>query len=106
MWRTVTVLTALAVLALALSPAPPPTLDTGWDKGNHVLAFLTLGLTASWGWRSPWRWIWLLALGLTIEGLQALTPTREASGADVVADALGLALAGALAWPFSRRLRA
>ncbi len=106
LWRTVTVLTAAAVLVLALSPAPPPTLDTGWDKGNHVLAFLTLGLTATLGWRSPWRWTWLLGLGLAIEGLQALTPPREASVADLLADAVGLALAGAAAWWFSRRARA
>jgi len=105
-WRTATVLTAAAVLALALSPAPPPTLDTGWDKGNHLLAFVTLGLSASLGWRSPWRWAWLLGLGLGIEGLQALTPSREASGADVLADALGLVLAAALVGLFRRRLRA
>ena len=31
---------------LALSPAPPHVLDTGWDKLNHVSAFVALAFAA------------------------------------------------------------
>jgi VanZ family protein len=106
LWRTATVLTAAAVLMLALSPAPPPTLSTGWDKANHLLAFATLGGLASQGWRSAWTWACLLAFGGAIELLQALTPTREASWADLGADALGLALAALVVGAIRRRARA
>lgn len=94
--RALCLLTATAILGLALSPASPPALDTGWDKANHALAFAVLAAWAHGGWRSRWRWAWLLGLGVAIEALQALTPTREHSVADVVADAVGLALAWGL----------
>lgn len=95
----------MVLLGLALIAAPPAALDTGWDKANHALAFAVLGAVAHGGWRSPWRWAALLAFGVAIEALQALTPTREPSAADVLADALGLALAwGSIgAWRALRR---
>lgn len=96
-----------AILVLALLPNPPEPIDTGWDKTNHLLAFVTLGLVASLAHASRWRWAALLGYGVLIELLQALTPHREASTADVVADALGLALAAGLwwLWCWGQRLR-
>lgn len=81
-------------------------MSTGWDKANHLLAFATLGALASLGWRSAWSWVCLLAFGGAIELLQALTPAREASWADLGADALGLALAALLLGVVRRRARA
>jgi VanZ family protein len=95
-------LTATAILGLALIPAPPAAIDTGWDKANHGLAFAVLALWAQGGWVSRWRWAWLLGLGIAIEALQALTPPREPSAADVLADAVGLVIAWGLARGWSR----
>lgn len=84
------------VLLLSLLPnsALPP-VDPGWDKANHIAAFAVLGLL---GWRSfPQArgrlLVMLLFYGLAIEGLQSLTADRQAEWLDVVADAVGLALA-------------
>jgi VanZ family protein len=104
-WQAITIMTAMAVLALALSPAPPRALDSGWDKANHVLAFATLGMMANLAWSSAWRWVALLGYGALIEVLQGWTPTRQASWTDVGADALGLALAAVLGFLFSRLRR-
>ncbi len=94
--RVATGLCAASILVLALWPTPPEALSTGWDKTNHLLAFVTLGLLARWGWVSPWRWPALLAFGALIELLQAQLPPRQASWADLAADALGLAVAALL----------
>jgi VanZ family protein len=89
----------IVVLALSLLPAQPlPT--TGWDKANHVLAFAVLAVL---GCRSyPKRRIrvllGLLAYGVLIELLQALTGYRTAELLDVVADAVGLVIG----WPLAR----
>lgn len=85
---TLGLLALLLVLALVPPQAAPQV--TGWDKANHALAFLVLGGLASLGWRSRWRWPLLLGYGLLIEGLQALTPWREPSALDVLANTLGL----------------
>lgn len=104
--RAATVVCASAVLVLALMPAPPDALSTGWDKANHLLAFAVLGMLARWGWHSHWRWPALLAFGAAIELLQAQAPPREASWADLGADALGLALAAGLLLAIRRWRRA
>jgi VanZ family protein len=97
-WHWLLALTAAAILILALVPKPPEALSTGWDKSNHVLAFAVLAVLADRAnqvhsaQRRHWRWALLLAYGVLIEGLQGLTPTRTASAADVLADALGLVL--------------
>jgi VanZ family protein len=104
-WQAITIITAVAVLALALSPAPPRALDSGWDKANHVLAFAMLGMMANLAWSNAWRWVALLGYGALVEVLQGWTPSRQASWADVGADALGLALAAVLGFLFSRLRR-
>jgi VanZ family protein len=68
--------------------------------------FAVLGGLATSAWRERWwrvRWWWaLLALGVVTEGLQAWVPGRSPSGADVLADALGLVLGVAVSWWFLR----
>ncbi|WP_326533131.1 VanZ family protein [Pseudorhodoferax sp.] len=91
------------VTVLALLPRPPEALGTGWDKLNHLLAFATLTLLThlAWPrWRWPRLWALLLGYGVLLELLQGLTPTRQAEARDLLADALGVALAQLLgsAW--------
>lgn len=103
-WRLTLALLLCAVTWLALAPAPPRLLSTGWDKLNHGLAFSTLALAAAMGFAAAWWRIGaaLLAYGGLIELLQAFLPPREADLADLMTDGLGIAvgllLAGGLRW--------
>lgn len=94
-WLFATALVIILWLALRPNPGGPDWFDHA-DKLRHATAFAALWLV---GWRAGGRG-WLLGIGLLvfgglIEGLQSLTPDREATLADVAADAVGLAV-GAL----------
>ncbi|WP_310741041.1 VanZ family protein [Ideonella aquatica] len=97
-WRALFVGALLVILWLAVRPnAGAEDWFDQADKLRHAAAFALLWLV---GWRAGARG-WMLAAGLLvfgglIEGLQSLTPDREPSWGDVVADAVGVAL-GALA---------
>lgn len=90
-----------------LVPRPPSSLDTGWDKMNHVLAFAGPALAgllgrAGRGVRSAVLLLaGLLAWGGVLELLQTLVPPRQGDVADLVADAIGLAI-GALIYRLLR----
>ena len=96
-WRVALGMLLVAILLLALLPAPPQRMDTGWDKLNHLLAFGVLALCvcmsepASWRRRWPWL-IGLLGYGAAIEALQLFTPHRQGEWGDLLADALGIVL--------------
>jgi VanZ family protein len=94
LWRWAFWLCLLAVLVLALVPAPPAIITTGWDKTNHVLAFAVSALLGcvAFARRTLWVLVGLLAFGGLIEVLQSFTPTRTADWGDLLADAVGLAL--------------
>lgn len=82
----------LAVVVLSLTPAPP-TVDTGWDKTNHLLGY---GVLMWWFYQAfTARLLWalmLLLLGALLELLQGLTGFRQAEVADMVANACGVGL--------------
>ncbi|MFT7723483.1 MAG: VanZ family protein [Roseateles sp.] len=103
LWRALLAALVIAITWLALSPAPPKTLDTGWDKANHTLAFAALAFTAARAlWPRPRQWGWLvlalLAYGAGIEVAQGFLPPREASMLDLLADASGIAAGLLPAW--------
>jgi VanZ family protein len=107
LWRTLLAALVVAILWLALSPQPPKTVDTGWDKANHVAAFAALAFTAVWAlWpqRRRWGWLvlWLLAFGGFIEVAQSQVPPREGDWADLLADGVGIVLGLLAAWPLTR----
>jgi VanZ family protein len=107
-WRALFAAAALGVCWLAFSPHPPPAADTGWDKLNHLSAFVVLSVFGerSFALRSGWRAavpLALLAFGVFIELVQSQIPGRSADAADVLADALGIA-AGLLIAAAWRRL--
>ncbi len=89
---------ALAVLVLALMPAPPVIVTTGWDKSNHLLAFTVmtwLGCKA-FPHRMAYVMLGLLAYGSLIEMLQSFTPNRSAEWLDLFCDCLGILVGGAV----------
>ena len=97
---------ALAVLVLALMPAPPVMVTTGWDKSNHLLAFgvMTLLGCKAFPQRCVPLLLGLLAYGALIEILQSYTPNRSAEWVDLLADCFGIALGWLLSWKTMGRL--
>lgn len=103
LWRALLAVLLIVITWLALSPVPPKTLTTGWDKSNHALAFAALAFSSVWAlWQRPRQWIWLaialVGYGIAIEIAQSFLPPREADWHDVVADSVGIALGLAVAW--------
>ena len=91
--RILLLLLLCVVSWLAFTPAPPPVMDTGWDKLNHFATFATLTVLACVGYASRWRVAAaLLSYGIFIECVQAFIPERTAEAADVLADAVGIAI--------------
>jgi len=86
------------ILVLALIPAAPELPSAGWDKGNHVLAFLVLTVL---GGRAYPNHIAIILVGAVLYGglievLQSFIPYRSAEWADLAADAVGAFLGRAL----------
>jgi glycopeptide antibiotics resistance protein len=81
------------ILWLALSRQPPSAAMLLWDKGNHLLAFFTLGLLLDFGWSGYWwKWLSLWLLGLAIELIQWWSGYRFFELWDICADTIGIAL--------------
>jgi len=82
----------IAISWLALSMQSDPAITTGWDKGNHLLAFFTLYLLLDFAYPfGDGAKIGLLLLyALLVECIQGLIPWRAFSLLDLVADLAGL----------------
>ena len=111
-WRVAFWLQIALVTGLMLWPRPPAGLDlTGWDKLNHAIAFAGPALAGLLARRRPGvqsatlLLAGLLAWGGLLELLQSRLPPRQGDWADLLADAVGLAV-GALAYVGLRRLSA
>ena len=86
-----------AVVALLPAGSEPPPFAHA-DKLGHALGFALLwALGRAAGVRPLPLALGLLAYGGAIEGLQSLTPTRQASWVDWIADGAGLVLGHVLA---------
>ena len=90
------------VLVAVLSIVPRgPELAVGGDKLAHFGAYMLmalLGMPLTFSRRSAVRMLLIVvAIGVAIEGLQAIIPVRTSSGWDAVANGLG-ATAGTLVW--------
>ena len=115
LWRSLLLGLIVAVSYLALAPIPPPSVDLGWDKLNHVAAFAALTISALLGFPASRinqgkLLFLLLAYGGLIEVLQLFVPGRACEWTDLIADTLGIAggalIAGLLArWATSKRTR-
>ena len=98
----------LAVSYLALTPKPPESIDFGWDKLNHVLAFAALAFTGFLGYPASrgarlLLLCALLAFGGLIEVLQMFVPGRSSAWGDLLGDSIGIACGAVIA---ARVLRA
>lgn len=101
-WRTLLALLIVAVGYLALVPAPPASLDSGWDKLNHMLAFTALAFSGCLSYPSSGRRRALILFGLLIFGglievLQLFVPGRSAEWGDLLADVIGIACGALIA---------
>jgi len=112
-WRWLFATLAIVVAFLALVPAPPPRLSSGWDKLNHMAAFAALAWVACRGWAArptatACALVGVLALGAAIEAMQMLVASRSAELGDLLADAIGTSFGAAAAlivMPALHRLR-
>ena len=90
----------VAVIALSLLPQETlPETDT-WDKLNHALAYGVLAVAGGIGFKG-WRSLLVVGLGLVVLGAglelaQSVTPDRDGSIFDAVANLVGVAI-GSLA---------
>lgn len=92
----------VTVSYLALVPAPPVSLDLGWDKLNHMLAFTTLALSGYLSYpfsagRRALILFGLLIFGGLIEVLQLFVPGRSSEWGDLLADSIGIACGALIA---------
>ena len=99
-WKVVLLVLIGVVCWLTLTPKPPPAIDFGWDKLNHVMGFMALGFSAclSYPGSARRRIVALCAmvvLGGVIEILQLYVPGRSSEWGDLLADAIGVG-AGAI----------
>jgi len=100
-WLGSGLLGSLAILGLALTPSPTPTLP--FREGDKLLHFLAFAFLTVWflGMVRDGRVLRLLVAlvlyALLIELLQGFFPYRSADPRDVVADVAGMALGWVLA---------
>ena len=91
-----------AVTVLSLLPAEQlPSVFDWWDKAQHALAFLALGILGLWAYPSfPARVaLGLIVYGLGIEVAQAITGWRFGDWQDWLADVIGV-VAAYFGWAF------
>lgn len=93
----------LAVVTLLPGEYLPPVAQSIWDKAEHAVAFMCLGLLGLWAYPSAAHRvaIGLLAYGAAIELAQAATGWRTGDWRDWLADAVGV-LAAYAVWRILR----
>ena len=102
-WFALGLVLLVAVLAGSLANLPAPIEQVMlYDKWLHFSAYATLMLWFAQVFRPPLARlllaIVLIAFGVGIEYLQGMTQTRQPEAIDVLANATGVLVGGALAW--------
>ena len=102
-WNVAGAMYIVAIFYLSLTPSPPQIPVEQGDKIGHVLAYLGLMLwfaqmRPAWRARAAWA-LGFVVMGIAIEFLQRETGYRSFEVADMVADAIGVALGWLLAPP-------
>ena len=109
-WRAVLLILMCVAAWFAFIPAAPPPQPDGADKIEHMFAFASLGLAASFTASAGLRRSLQVAAGLMLYGgfielVQTQLPTRNGDWADLLADAAGAAVGLALATLLRSALR-
>ena len=92
-FRTVFVITLIAVSYLALTPIEIPQLEGSWDKSNHLDAFITLAFLLDFSASgNSIKWLGLAGYGMLIEIAQWFTEYRYFELSDILADCIGIAI--------------
>ena len=100
LWVAIAWLGVACAITLSLWPGGAPLPIHVWDKIEHCVGYfmLTLWFTGLYPReRYPRLAVGCLLLGITIELLQGLTPTRTMELGDLAANGVGIALAMACA---------
>jgi len=103
-WRALLALMVAVISWFAFAPVQFDDGELPLDKARHLFAFAALAWVATQGFgraRTAAIAMALLAYGVFIEIVQSQVPGRHASTADVLADALGIALGLLAARAFS-----
>jgi VanZ family protein len=104
-------LSLVGIFTLSVLPTDrlPPISASLWDKAQHALAFVLLAVLALQGWSGRHQTrilLGLFAFGVIIELAQAGLGWRHGEVADVVADAVGIAIGWwAVTWVNRQRNR-
>lgn len=106
-WRLLLSTQVLVICWFAFVPDPPSSVDTGWDKMNHVLAFGAVSFSAWFAWGTARHrvlgvFLGALAFGVFIELVQTQIPGRSGEWPDLLADSIGIAVGIAAAATVSR----
>ena len=92
-FRTVFVITLIAVSYLALTPIEIPELEGSWGKSNHLAAFITLAFLLDFSASgNAIKWLGLTCYGMLIEVAQWFTEYRYFELSDILADCVGIAI--------------
>ena len=92
-FRTVFVITLIAVSYLALTPIEIQQLEGSWDKSNHLAAFITLAFLLDFSTSgNSIKWLGLAGYGMLIEIAQWFTEYRYFELSDILADCIGIAI--------------
>lgn len=99
-WLTGGYLLASAIVYFSLAPTTTVSMDQGWDKLYHLLAYLALMLWFAQAYERR-RWPMLasacMGLGIVLEIAQRYSGYRTFSYDDILANAVGVAVACVLA---------
>ena len=100
-WTFLAVLTVLSLMPQAYLPHPAFSI---WDKAQHAMGFAALTFLGLLTFNSKSLQVAaaMLTYGGLIEVIQAVSGWRSGDWLDLLADAIGIALAWA-AWSFMRR---
>ena len=92
-FRTVFVITLIAVSYLALTPIGIPQIEDFWDKSNHLAAFITLAFLLDFSTSgNSIKWLGLAGYGMLIEIAQWFTEYRYFELSDILADCIGISI--------------
>ena len=91
-FRLLFVIVILVICLLAFSKPSSNIPEFGYDKFNHLIAFVTLALLFDYSFpnRTITLFLTLLGFGIFIEFIQGMIPGRTTSHWDIVADLIGI----------------